>query len=233
MESGGMPLVIRHRVNTIEGLRKVHPHYGVEIDIRYNPMTGGLHLTHDPFDKERKPVIGDDFEGYMEVFASQGNRFVIFNVKEMGIEPIIIETAKRLGVKDYFFLDEEFPFIYRAAYGDMVDAVDRRIAIRYSEVEVIEQALLLKGKFDWVWVDSNTKLSLDADIYQTFMDIGYKLAFVCPERWGRPQDIPKFIAQMKKEDIMIDAVMTGENYVQQWEKSGVLKPFYSRKGGTQ
>lgn len=232
MNFDGTPLVIRHRVNTIEGLRKVHPKYGVEIDIRYDPATHSLHLTHDPYDRTTgKPIIGDDFESYMNAYAEQGNRFAIFNVKEMGVEEIVMKIAKERGVQDYFLLDEEFPFIYRAAFGNMVAPVDRRIAIRYSEAEPIEQAMFLKGRFDWVWVDSNTKLPLDPEIYEklTSGKNGYKLALVCPERWGRPQDIPKFIAKMKTDGIMIDTVMTGESYVEQWENSGVLKPFFSRK----
>lgn len=231
MDFNGNPLVIRHRVNTISGLRGVSPKYGVEIDIRYNPTSDKFHLTHDAYKKEggkRIPLVGDDFEEYMKVFARQGNRFIIFNVKEMGLEEDIISIAKSAGVEDYFLLDEEFPFIYRAAYGNMVGPVGKRIAVRYSEAEPIEQALQLKGKFDWVWIDSNSKLSINREIYKKLVDAGYKLALVCPERWGRPQDIPKFIEQMKREHVMIDAVMTGEAFVSQWENSGVLKPFYSR-----
>lgn len=220
----GKPLVIRHRINTIEGLRQVQPRYGVEIDIRHDTKTGGLYLNHDP-------GKGDDFYDYLETFREQGNRFAIFNIKEAGIEQRVIDEAKRLEIEDYFLLDVEFPFIYRAAFGNMVQPVDRRIAVRYSEAEPIEQALSLKGRFDWVWVDSNTKLPLNPDIYGmlTSEPGAYKLALVCPERWGRPQDIPKFIGQMKLDGIMIDAVMTAKDYVPQWENSGVLKPFFSRK----
>ncbi|MBI2543316.1 MAG: hypothetical protein HYW24_03960 [Candidatus Aenigmarchaeota archaeon] len=217
----GQPLVTRHRVNTIEGLRKVDPKYGVEIDIRHDNRTGRLYLNHEP-------GTGDDFEEYMKVFAEQGNRFVIFNTKETGIETKIIEIAKALGIEDYFLLDVEFPFIYRAAFKGVPD-LNGRIAIRFSEAEPIEQALMLKGKFDWVWVDVNTRLPLDKEIYAQLISAGYKLALVCPERWGRPEDIPKFIEQMKRDGIKIDTVMTAEAYVDRWENSGVLNPFFSRK----
>lgn len=214
-EFDSQPLVIKHRVNTIEELRRVHPRYGVEIDIRHDNRTAGLYLNHDP-------GTGDDFEEYMKVFAEQGNRFVIFNTKETGLESRIIGIAKRLGVEDYFFLDVEFPFIYRAAFKDVPD-LNRRIAIRFSEAEPIEQALLLKGKFQWVWVDTNTRLPLDKETYKKLVDVGYRLALVCPERWGRPQDIPVYIEQMKRDGIKIDAVMTAEAYVEQWESSGVFR----------
>lgn len=223
MNEFDQPLVIRHRVNTIEGLRKVNQKYGVEVDIRHDNRTGGLYLNHEP-------GTGDDFEEYMKVFAEQGNRFVIFNAKETGLETRIIEIAQKLDIEDYFLLDVEFPFIYRAAFKG-VPNLNGRVAIRFSEAEPIEQALLLKGKFKWVWVDTNTKLPLDAKVYNQLKDAGYKLALVCPERWGRPQDIPVFIEQMKRDGVKIDAVMTGEAYVSQWENSGVLNPFFSRKQG--
>ncbi len=221
MNEFGQPLVIRHRVNTIEGLRKVDPKYGVEIDIRHDNRTGRLYLNHEP-------GTGDDFEEYMKIFAEQGNRFVVFNTKETGLETRIIELALRLGIEDYFLLDVEFPFIYRASFKG-VPNLNGRIAIRFSEAEPIEQALLLKGKFEWVWVDTNTKLPLDPDVCKRLKEAGYKLALVCPERWGRPQDIPNYIEQMKRNGIKIDTVMTAEAYVSQWENSGVLNPFFSRK----
>ncbi len=217
MNFDGEPLVIRHRVNTIETLRKVDPKYGVEIDIRHDNRTGGLYLNHDP-------GTGDNFEEYMKVFAEQGNRFVILNTKETGIETRIIEMMKKLEIEDYFLLDVEFPFIYRAAFKGVPD-LNGRAAIRFSEAEPIEQALLLKGKFKWVWVDTNTRLPLDTETYNKLKEAGYKLALVCPDKWGRPEDIPKYIEQMKKDGIKIDAVMTGEAYVKQWENSGVLNPF--------
>lgn len=220
-EFDGQPLVIKHRVNTIEELRRVHPRYGVEIDIRHDNRTERLYLNHDP-------GTGDDFEEYMKVFAEQGNRFVVFNTKETGLESRIIEIAKRLGVEDYFFLDAEFPFIYRAAFKGVPD-LNGRIAIRYSEAEPMEQALLLKGKFGWVWVDTNSRLPLDPTIHKELRDAGYKLALVCPERWGRPQDIPVYTGQMKRDGVTIDTVMAAEAYAEQWENSGVLNPFFSRK----
>lgn len=222
----GKMLVIRHRVNTIEGLKKVDPKYGVEIDIRHDNRNNRLYLNHDS-------GTGDDFEQYMKVFSEQGNRFVILNVKETGIEQRIIDIVTNLGIKNFFLLDVEFPFIYKATLGKCIPNLNGRIAIRFSEAEPIEQALRLSKKFSkdvkeqpkWVWVDTNTKFPLDKKTYSKLRKSGYKLALVCPERWGRPEDIPKFISHMKKNKIKIDAVMTSADYVEQWEKSGVLKDF--------
>lgn len=215
------PLIIRHRVNTVEGLKKVNPRYGVEIDIRHNPATGGMYLSHDVGTGDHP---GDDVEEYLGVLAEQGNRFVILNTKEMGLEARLIELCARLGIKDYFLLDEEFPFIYRAAFKG-VAGLEGRVAIRYSEAEPIEQALHLAGKFGWVWVDVNSRLPLDPESYSRLRRAGYKLALVCPEHWGRPEDIPVFIEQMKRDGVTVDTVMTAEAFVPQWEVSGVVTPF--------
>lgn len=213
--------IIYHRINTIEKLKIVPPRYGVEIDVRHDNRTGKLYLNHDP-------GTGDDFEEYMKVFAAQKNAFVIFNIKEAGIEQKVIDIAEEYKVENYFLLDVEFPFIFRAAADGKhglkpVNHLNGRIAIRYSEAEPIEQALSLQGKFKWVWVDTNTRLPLNEKIVQQLTTAGFKLCLVCPERWGRPEDIARYIETMKKEGILLDAVMTNEKYVAQWETSEVIR----------
>ncbi len=214
-------VIIYHRINSIEKLKTVPPRYGVEIDVRHDNRTGKLYLNHDP-------GTGDNFEEYMKMFAAQKNAFVIFNIKEAGIEQQVIDIAKKYGIENYFLLDVEFPFIFRAAANGKhglkpVDNLNGRVAIRYSEAEPIEQALSLQGKFKWVWVDTNTRLPLNKKIVQQLTTAGFKLCLVCPERWGRPEDIAKYVETMKKEGIVLDAVMTNEKYVAQWETSEVIK----------
>jgi len=209
-----MALVTLHRVNKIQQLRRIDKRFGVEIDIRHNPKTGRLYLSHDP-------GSGDDFEKYIKVAASKKCPLIILNIKEAGIERFVIDTVVKYKIRDWFLLDVEFPFIFKAAHGD-IPHVRGRVAIRYSESEPIEQALLLAGRFSWVWVDVNTHLPLDTHSFKKLKQAGYKLALVCPERWGRPQDIPKYIAYMKKHGIVVDTVMTSEKYADVWEKSGVL-----------
>lgn len=206
-----MSLVTIHRVNTLEKLKILDAGFGVEIDIRHNPTTDRLYLNHDP-------GMGDDFEEYVQLAASTHCPLIILNIKEAGIERRVIDTVRKHGLQNWFLLDVEFPFIYKAAHGDPL----RQVAIRYSEAEPIEQALLLAGKFDWVWVDVNSRLPLTPESYQQLRGAGYKLALVCPERWGRPEDIPRYIAYMKEHDIKVDTVMTSLTHAQTWEESGVL-----------
>ena len=105
-----------------------------------------------------------------------------------------------------------------------IDNLNKRIAIRYSEIEPIEEVMLFENRCSWVWVDIFTKLPLDKKVYD-YLSRYFKICLVCPERLGRPEDIPKYIEQMKKDDIKIDAIMTSKKYTSQWERSGVLKPF--------
>lgn len=209
-----MALITLHRVNSIEALKSLDPKYGVEVDIRHNPATDTLYLKHDP-------GLGDDFETYVEQAAAMNIPFVMLNIKEAGIEKRVMDIVTAKGIKDWFLLDVEFPFIYKAAHGDPL-GIGGRIAIRYSESEVIEQALSLAGKFKWVWVDVNTKLPLNEESHKKLRDAGYKLALVCPERWGRPEDIPKYIEYMKAHNITVDTVMTSLAHADEWQASGVV-----------
>ena len=195
--------IILHRVNTIEGVRGLDPKYGVEIDIR--AKGDRLILNHEPHQD------GDDFEEYLKVC---GDRFVVFNIKEAGIEDEVVSLAAKYGVKDFFLLDVEFPYIYRATRKDGF----KKIAVRFSEAEPIEMSLAQEGLLDWVWVDTNTQLPLDKEVYDRLKKAGFKLCLVCPERWGRPEDISNYKNKMSEAGFEIDAVMTAKKYVDEWTK---------------
>src|SRR3972149_7180856 len=121
-------MIIHHRVNTIEQLKKVPPNHGVELDIR--GYGNKLFLTHDPIDDSKLDEY-TDFEEYIKHFH---NALAVFNIKETGYEAKIIELVKKYDIKDYFFLDAEFPYIYRASRKENM----RKISIRFSEAEPIE-----------------------------------------------------------------------------------------------
>ena len=188
-----------HRVNEIQRLAEIDPKYGVELDLRAEGDR--LVLNHEPF------AGGDDFEDYLKQFHHAG---IILNIKEAGIEQRAMDLCAQYGVQDYWLLDVEFPYIYRAARAGM-----KRIAMRYSEDESIETVLKYKGLVDWVWIDTNTQLPLNPTVIQQLE--GFKTCLVCPERWGRPQDIPNYIEQMKALNFKPTAVMTALQYAAQWE----------------
>ena len=103
----------------------------------------------------------------------------------------------------------EFPYLYRAARNG-----ERAIAVRYSEDECIETVLKYKGRVDWVWIDTISKLPLTSEVVEQLR--GFKTCLVCPERWGRPQDIPAYRKQLAELGMKIDAVMTAEAHVAAW-----------------
>jgi len=201
--------IIIHRVNTIAGLKEVSRNYGVEIDIRGEG--GRLLLNHDPIDPAGHY---DELEEYLKAYQ---HAFIIFDVKEAGYEARIISLAEKYGIKDYFILDAEFPYIYRATRKEGV----RKIAVRYSEAEPIEvaEAQIVNGKplVDWVWIDTNTRLPLDADIVNRLKP--FKTCLVCPDRWGRPEDIAPYAQKIQALGFKLDAVMTSRTCAEEWEQA--------------
>jgi len=119
-------------------------------------------------------------------------------------------------IQNYFLLDVEFPYLYNATRKQGI----RKIAVRYSEAEPIEAveaqiSELGKPLLDWVWIDVNTTLPLNQDVIKRLSK--FKTCLVCPERWGRPEDIPRYTEKMKQLGFKPDAVMTSLDYVDEWK----------------
>ena len=202
--------IIIHCINKIDDLKKIPQKYGVEIDIRgYGNKTL---LNHDPIDD---PLKYDELETYLKNFK---HAFIIFNVKEAGYEQKIINLAAKYKIpkNKYFLLDVEFPYLYRATRKENI----REIAARYSEAEPIEmaEAQIINNQplLDWVWIDTNTTLPLSENIINSLNY--FKTCLVCPSRWGRPQDIAPYAKKIKNLNFKLDAVMTSQQYAEQWEK---------------
>jgi hypothetical protein len=192
--------IIIHRVNSINGLKRIKPRFGTEIDIR--AWGSEIILNHEPFSS------GERIEDYLDEYR---HGTLILNIKEAGIEDEVLSLVRqRPQIKSYFLLDIEFPYIYRATRQG-----ERAIAIRFSEDEPIEFAKKYVGKIDWVWIDTNTQMPVgehNLPILNMF-----KKCLVCPERWGRPSDIANYKNLMSIMDFKIDAVMTSNQYINLWE----------------
>jgi hypothetical protein len=205
--------IIIHRVNKIADLATISKKYGVEIDVRgYGDK---ILLNHEPIDDPKKY---DELEEYLKNFK---HAFIVFNVKEAGYEERIIALAKKYGIKKYFLLDVEFPYLYRATRKEHF----RKIAVRYSEAEPIENVLAQcqngKPLVDWVWIDTNTILPLTKKITGKLTD--FQTCLVCPDRWGRPEDIAAYAEKIKKMNFHPDAVMTALPYAETWENGLSVK----------
>jgi hypothetical protein len=185
---------ILHRVNTKDALLKAPKEFGVEVDIR--TRGNQLIMHHDPFHD------GEDFENWLEVYQ---HGILILNVKEEGLEERLIKIMQLKGIKDYFFLDQSFPFLVKWA-----KAGERRCAVRVSEFESIESALTLAGKVDWVWLDYFTHFPLTHKDFQRLKEAGFKLCIVSPELQGHDAEyeIPLLANLLKELNIAAEAVCT-------------------------
>jgi hypothetical protein len=132
-------LYIAHRINTIAELQTIPLEWGVEIDLR--DCGKRLILQHDPFKD------GEDFEEWCKEYK---HALLILNIKSEGIEWRVLEICKKYGIENFFFLDSSIPMIMK-----LKKEGERRIAVRYSEVEDLN--LELVRECQWVWIDCFTK----------------------------------------------------------------------------
>ncbi len=207
-------IIISHRVNTLEKLMGTPSGCGVEIDIRgYGPE---ILLNHDPVIDPKACVSLDAF---LSCLVSRGDiPLIVFNIKEAGYEDRVIELAVKHKIPEnqYFLLDVEFPYLYKAT---RVCGM-RQIAVRFSEAEPIENVKAqMRGSatlLDWVWIDTNTRLPVDENSIHALRN--FKTCLVSPDRWGRPEDILNYADAMKSLSFRLDAVMTDERHIDTWKK---------------
>jgi hypothetical protein len=192
--------IVIHRVNRIQQLVTIPRNLGCEIDIRSNGNE--LILNHEPMQN------GDLLTEYLDLYQ---HGLLVLNIKEAGIEDLVLAEVRKRNIQNYFLLDVEFPYLYQAA-----DRGEKSIAIRFSEVESIETVKNFQGKLDWVWIDTNTILPINTSILTTLGQ--FKSCLVCPERWGRPDDIVPYCNQMKKNSFKPTAVMTTLQYAELWQE---------------
>ncbi len=196
-------IYIAHRINTAAELEQVPEDVGVELDLR-DSLDGSIYISHDPF----RP--GEDFEEYLR---SYHHGCMILNVKSERIEHRILELMKQYRIREYFFLDSSFPMIWLLSQQGCRD-----LAIRYSEYEGMDTIRAMGGKADWVWVDSFRKLTLDREQYRELKHLGYRLCLVSPELQGRDEDIERYIAYLKEQEISFDAICTKLYNIERWKK---------------
>ena len=146
-----VPLIIHHRRNKIKELLNTPRRYGVEIDVRSN--NNKIILNHDPFKK------GVELNKWVKKF---NHKFLIVNTKEEGLEKYIKNILERNNIKNFFFLDQSFPFLIKT-----LNENEKRCAVRFSEYEDINTTFNLSNKINWVWVDYFSKFPLDKRISHT------------------------------------------------------------------
>ena len=186
-------LVIHHRRNTINSLKAVDSHLGVEVDIR--SFGNKLIINHDPF----KESI--NFEDWLIYYK---HKLLILNVKDEGLAEPLILLMKKYKIKNFFFLDQSFPFLIKTIF-----IGERRTSIRVSEYESIETALKLSGKAEWVWVDFFNYFPLSYESFLKLKEAKFKLCLVSPELQGHSyKKVDHLKNEIKKMKINFDAVCT-------------------------
>ena len=188
-----MVLVIHHRRNSTEQLRNTSTEWGVEVDVR--TYYGKVVVQHDPF------MDGEDFDSWLKQYA---HKLLVVNTKEEGLESQLLRILESNNVKEFFFLDQSFPFLVKTGQSG-----ESRCAVRVSEYESIDTALALSSWVEWVWIDIFTHFPLNQKDYKRLRESGLKLCLVSPELQGHPL---KFIADIRTEltnyGMSIDAVCT-------------------------
>ena len=187
-------VIIHHQRNLISELLETDRKYGIEIDIRSE--SNQLILHHDPY------VVGQSFEEWLDHFQ---HNTLILNVKEEGLENKILDLMKSKNIKNYFFLDQSFPFLVKSA-----KLGERNCAVRVSEFESIDTALSLASMIDWVWVDCFSKFPLTKNEARLLKESSLRLCIVSPELHGRNAEveIQEMANLLRLRDIEIDAVCT-------------------------
>jgi len=190
-----------HRINTINELKQIPIHYGIELDLR-DTVNGNIHISHDPF----KP--GEDFE---EFLMNYNHSFIILNIKSERIEWKVLDLLKKYNINDYFFLDSSFPMIYQLSNNN-----EKNIAIRFSEFEGLDTIIKMKDKVKWVWVDCFTKNPLTLEIYNELKSMNYKLCFVSPELQQQPEKIDIYKKYFQENNIILDMICTKYYNIEKW-----------------
>lgn len=166
-------LVIDHRRNDIAQIKATAAEFGAEIDLRNHG--NDILVTHDPFITDAPRL--EEWLGHFH------HRFLIANVKEEGMEERLQALFSRHGVRDYFILDESFPFIRKHALAGLPN-----FALRVSEFEDhrtavnLARSLAERGRrVDWIWADSFTGVPLAPDVATALRDAGFRICLVSPE----------------------------------------------------
>ena len=92
---------------------------------------------------------------------------------------------------------------------------NKNIAVRFSEFEDIKTVEYFKKLVNWIWIDTVNTLPIKSENVPIISN--FKSCIVCPERWGRKNDIKvykKMLNQLKYEP---NAVMTSYDCIEFWK----------------
>jgi hypothetical protein len=192
--------IIKHRVNEINELISTPRNLGVEIDIRTSNTE--IIISHDPFS------LGTSFSKWLEYF---NHSFLIINVKEDGLETFVLDLLNKHGIKNFFFLDQSMPSIFKSS-----QKWPEFCCSRVSEVESVETVLNLK--VGWVWFDSHSgDWTYLRETFKKLSNLNIKKCLVSPElqRSNSESELLELRKIITDAEINFDAVCT--KFPNKWE----------------
>ena len=89
---------------------------------------------------------------------------------------------------------------------------------RLSEYEPIENIILSKNLFTWVWVDCFSKFTLNKNDFKIIKKLNKKICITSPDLLGREDEIEYFANIILKNKIFPDAICTKFKNIKIWEK---------------
>ena len=156
-------LIIKHRINTSNNLKKVIKDFGVEIDLRSHKNE--IYLHHDPFKK------GELFKTWIK---SYNHKLIVLNVKEEGLENKILKILEKNKIKNYFFHDQTFSSLLK-------NKNKTNVSLRYSEYEDLKKKNKLFDKVKWLWIDNFNEIKLEEKFYFFLKKKKDKICIVSPK----------------------------------------------------
>ncbi len=183
-------ILIKHRVNKINDLKKLDKAYGVEIDIRSKGKK--LYLHHDPY------VKGESFTKWLKHY---NHKIIVLNVKEEGLESQIIKILKKNKINNFFFHDQTFSTLLK-------NMNSTKVSIRFSEYEDLKNKNFLFKKIKWLWCDNFTRIDLKYNFLKYLKRKKVKICLVSPELVSlkRKKEIKKLYFNLKKKNLLPDAI---------------------------
>jgi hypothetical protein len=204
-------MLISHRINRLECAADFPADVdGIEFDVR--DCGQQLLVQHDAFQ-----TAGQPFEEFL--LHCPPTKFYIVNIKAEGIEGRVLDLLAQHNITDFFLLDCSVPAMMKLAR-----AGERRLAVRFSEVESIETVAAMRNYVDWVWVDVFSRLPLTKEIMDLLRQWNLRTCLVSPELQGQPDRISEYIEQMAVNGLNVDAICAKEYMHSKWSSAGVLFP---------
>ena len=185
--------IILHRVNLSIDLKTIPKKFGVEVDIRSS--NGNLILQHDPFKQ------GETFIKWLDFWKGQ---FLVLNVKEEGLEEEIQRILSKREIKNYFFLDQSFPFLVKT-----IKSGNTKVSARVSDLESLQTAVSVEC--DWVWIDCfEGDWNFLKDVIPVLKSYNKKICLVSPElvRNHSDKELKSLKLVLQSNNLSIDAVCT-------------------------